>query len=395
RLFFGRGDISRIRYFIDQVANDQERARATRALNRMVAFAGSSRCRRRSLLAYFGEDFAEENCGGCDICEGGRERVEVTTGAQKLLSAIARAGERFGVAHIVDIVTGANTKQIRRFGHDQLPTWGAGREKNKKYWRELMDDLLAQGVVTQTDDRRPTLNLGARAWDVLRGNSRVFVRRGRELGTVPEECFAADHDPDLFQRLRTLRLRLAREQGVPPYAVFADRALRDMARMVPTNEQELMAVPGVGEVKLARYGKVFLDEIATFTQWQNRYPTSRGSAAVSLRRTRGKRSETVEATWRLLEEGRGLEEVAEARGLTVGTIVSHVEKLIGEGTITEIGSYVEPNERKLIEHLFEQQGMDALGPVVEASRGAVGYEAARLVRAWIRCQRRTPRLNRD
>ncbi|MFW6170668.1 MAG: DNA helicase RecQ [Planctomycetota bacterium] len=395
RLFFGRGDIAKIRYFIDRVNNDRERHRASRALNRMVAFAGSSGCRRRSLLEYFGESFTEENCGACDICQGRHERLEVTTDAQKLLSAVARTKERFGVAHIVDIVTGANTKQIHRFGHDQLPTWGAGRDKRKKYWRQLMDDLLTQGLLTQTDDRRPTLCLGAGARDVLRGNSPVFVMQRRELETTPAKALAVHHDLDLFQHLRALRLRLSREQNVPPYVVFSDSALREMARIMPENEHELLAVPGVGEVKLGRYGKVFLDEIAAFTQRDNKDSASRVSAGVSLSKTQARRSETVQATWRLLQEGRGLEEVAEARGLTVGTIVSHVEKLIGQGTITDIDRYVEPAERKLLERLFEQLGTDSLAPVVEASAKTIGYEPARLVRAWIRSRRRTPKQKRN
>lgn len=395
-LFFGRGDISRIRYFIDQIENDRERSQAVRALNQMVAFADSSECRRRNLLEYFGEAFTQENCGACDVCAGEYEPAEVTTDAQKLLSAIARTGERFGVGHIVDIVTGANTKQLHRHGHDQLPTWGAGRDKKKTYWQKLINDLLAQELVRQTDDRRPTLSLGARAWDVLRGNVPVFVKRRRRLEVASMTDQAIDFDLDLFQRLRTLRLWLARNQNVPPYAIFADTVLREITRTRPTNEQELLAVPGVGEVKLARYGKVFLDEIAACGERQKRYPTNRSSTVVSPTTRRGAgRSETVEATRRLLQDGLGLEAIAETRGLKVGTIVSHVEKLIAEGTITDIDSFVEPRQRNLIERLFAQHGMDALGPVVEAAAGAIGYEPAKLVRAWIQYQNRTPQLKQE
>lgn len=384
RLFFGRGDIPKIRYFIDQIENDKERSRVTAALNRMVAFAGSSECRRRCLLGYFGESLTEENCGGCDICAGDHERVEATTDAQKLLSAIARTDERFGVGHIVDIVAGGDTKRIRMFNRDRLPTWGSGRDRKKKYWRELMDDLLAQGIVSQTEDRRPTLRLSSRAWEILNAKEQVFVMRRREQKSEARETAPVDHDRELFERLRAVRLRLAREQDVPPYVVFGDRALREMARLLPMTEEELLMVPGVGATKLARYGEVFLGEIAAYAQNRTSRAIEGVRAAARPKATGRKRGETIEETRRYLEQGLGLEEIAENRGLVVGTIASHVEKLIEQGRITDIDRFVERDRQRKIAKLFEVHGTEALAPVVAASEGAVGYEEAKLVRAWVR-----------
>jgi ATP-dependent DNA helicase RecQ len=219
---------------------------------------------------------------------------------------------------------------------------------------------------------------------VLNGKTQVFVMRRREVEAESPTAAPVDHDRELFERLRALRLRLARAQEVPPYVVFGDRALREMARLMPMTDEELLRVPGVGEVKLARYGEVFLGEIAAHVQSRKSRAIQRVTASAATKRSGRKPGETIEETWRYLEQGLGLEEIAENRGLVVGTIASHVEKLIEQKRITDIDRFVGPRKRRRIETLFEQHGIEALAPVVAASEGAVGYEEAKLVRAWVR-----------
>jgi ATP-dependent DNA helicase RecQ len=167
---------------------------------------------------------------------------------------------------VVDVVCGADTRRIRSLGHDRLPTYGVGKDKNKRQWRDLLDDLLAQGILVRTDERLPVLRLGAYAGEVLKGTRPVSVirrelPREKPLGSTPPPAA----NSSLFERLRALRTALARKQGIPPYMVFADRTLRDMAARAPRDETAMLMVSGVGDAKLRRYGRVFLEEIERFT----------------------------------------------------------------------------------------------------------------------------------
>jgi len=268
-LLFGRGDIPKIRYFIDQMEDETERSVASRKLNEMVRFATANACRRRQLLGYFGEVFDEDNCGACDVCAGRVRQVDATTEARIVMSAIARTSERFGAAYIADIVTGADTQRIRDLGHDRIRTYGAGKDRDKRYWRRIIDDLIAQECVVQTDSRYPVLHLTPKGSEVLFGKQAFHVLRQQETRARPPKPKRAagvvvDYDPDLFERLRAVRTRLAREKNVPPYIVFSDRTLHEMACYMPATPADLRAITGVGERKLQQYGDAFLAEIRSF-----------------------------------------------------------------------------------------------------------------------------------
>jgi ATP-dependent DNA helicase RecQ len=277
-LYFGRGDIARARYFIHRIESDDERRIANAKLKEMVRLATANVCRRKQLLAYFGESLQEGACSGCDVCAGQVERVEATREAQVILSAMVRTGQRFGAVHVVDVVTGARTQKVRDFGHDRLRTYGAGRDRDKRSWRGIVDELIAQGCVVQSDDRYPVLKLSPKGYDVLFGREAFHVlarrraparRRRREPAArdgPAEGDRPAEGDAALFEALRALRKRLARRQNVPPYIVFSDRTLREMARRRPADENALRGVSGVGEKKLARYGPAFLDAIRSFAE---------------------------------------------------------------------------------------------------------------------------------
>jgi len=262
-LLFSHGDISKLRFFIDAMIDETERKRALEALSKVVSFASTSVCRRRSLLDYFGEHYPHVNCSSCDICLGTREVVDCTRDAQMLLSAIVRTEERFGAMHIVDIVIGSNNRKIRDFGHDRLKTFGVGKSKNKQYWRQLVDELLAQKVIEKSEGLYPTLFLLPKAVQILKHQESIDMvqivdkKKERERHNVIEVS-GAPYDPELFELLRVLRKEISKEQGIPPYMVFSDPSLHEMASMFPRTAESMLAVSGVGEVKLERYGRRFI-----------------------------------------------------------------------------------------------------------------------------------------
>ena len=277
-LYFGRGDIPKIRYFIDRMEDETERSIALGKLNEMAQYATVNACRRRQVLGYFGERFEQENCGACDVCAGGVEKVDATTEAQIVMSAIVRTGQRFGAGHVVDVVTGSDTQKVRDFGHDRIKTYGAGKGTPKRAWRRVIDDLLAQQCLRLGDSRFPILEITPAGYDVLFGRrsfemlrhrepqrpARARARAGAGAKTREPAGEPVEYDHELFEKLRDVRRRLAGEQNVPPYVVFSDRTLHEMARYLPTSDAEMRAVTGVGEVKLARYGQAFLAAIRPY-----------------------------------------------------------------------------------------------------------------------------------
>jgi ATP-dependent DNA helicase RecQ len=259
-LLFSQGDIPKMRFFIDAMTDEPERDRALAALSRVSAFASTSVCRRRTLLDYFGEHYPHENCNSCDICLGTREVVDATLEAQMVLSAIVRTEERFGATHITDILTGSRNKKILDFGHDRLKTYGVGKGHDKKYWRRLIDELLAQKVIEKSEGLYPTLILLPKASKVLRREEPFdIVHRLEKKAVLPlPKSGDAPSDNKLFELLRTQRKQIADEQQIPPYVVFSDRTLHDMAASLPRTAEAMLTVSGVGEVKLQRYGRQFL-----------------------------------------------------------------------------------------------------------------------------------------
>jgi ATP-dependent DNA helicase RecQ len=267
-LFFGRGDYPKIRYFIDKVENDTERAVAMEKLNQIVGYASHHLCRRRQLLGYFQESYLKDNCHACDVCLHKTETVDLTTEARILMSAMARTGQRFGIRHIIEVVTGADTKRIRRMGHDRIKTYGAGSHKDRRHWHLLVDELLAQELIEQDGSRYPIIKLTEQGLRVLTGKQGVHGIKQAER-RPPEKSAPAPrpstetgaYDPLLFERLRGLRKSLAQKQGIPPYIVFSDRTLREMACRLPMTPEAMRMIHGVGDRKLDRYGKLFTREI--------------------------------------------------------------------------------------------------------------------------------------
>jgi ATP-dependent DNA helicase RecQ len=267
---YGMGDIRLRRMQIeDSEASDVQKRVDRKRLNALVGLCESARCRRQVLLDYFGE--AAPPCGNCDICLDGAEVVDGTLPARKALSAMVRTGERFGSEHLANLLCGESTEAILKYGHDRLPTFGVGKEHGKPEWRAIFRQLHGAGLIALDSDGYGRWSMTPEGRLVLKGKtafalrkdtlkpSRRTTRDGASAGAAPAET--ADADPVLFEALKRRRLELAKERGVPAYLVFADKSLIDMARRQPRTPADMRQVHGMGEVKLAQYGHVFLDVI--------------------------------------------------------------------------------------------------------------------------------------
>jgi len=243
---------------------DQKRVELQR-LNALVALCEAPRCRRQTLLAYFGE--TTEPCGNCDLCLEGVQSFDGTVEAQKLLSAIARTGERFGTEHLVNLLVGNETDAIQRFRHNQLKTFGVGKDRSKNEWRSLLRQIYAAGLVSLDIAEYGRWTITDRGDAVLRGQERIELRsdvltkpadrRRRRSAAFQADAVVPSDDP-LLLALKGLRTQLAKEEHVPAYVIFSDRSLLDMAANKPTTRTAFASIHGVGQAKLDRYADAFL-----------------------------------------------------------------------------------------------------------------------------------------
>ncbi|KIH77185.1 ATP-dependent DNA helicase RecQ [Geoalkalibacter ferrihydriticus] len=261
-LLFGYGDIALARGLIEKSENAEQKRIELHKLNAMVGFAEAQTCRRRVLLGYFGEAL-EEDCGNCDICLVPPERYDATVDAQKALSCVYRVGQRFGMGQVIEVLRGAATERVRRLGHDRLSTYGIGAELSQDAWSSLIRQLIHLGFLKQDMGNYSVLKLTEKARPLLRGEQSLILARPRvKVAAVKKparkKVGELDYDTQLFEELRVLRKRLADAAGVPPFVVFSDATLAEMAAYRPADRTALLSINGVGEAKLQRYGEPFL-----------------------------------------------------------------------------------------------------------------------------------------
>jgi len=266
-LLFGYGDLNKIQFFIGQKTEQEQRV-ANVLLSQLLGFAETDLCRRVPLLNYFGETGVPERCGMCDNCRMGKEEkalVDLTVPAQMFLSCVKRTGEIFGAGHIVEVLRGSSSQKILKFGHEALSTYGIGTDRSARQWRHLSRQLIQKGLLLHHYDHG-SLKLTPKAWEVLRGEETFLGRveeAKKERGAVlrQREGEAETFDSALFETLRKKRKALADRANLPPYAIFHDRTLREMASCYPRTSESLLALYGIGRSKLEKYADVFLEII--------------------------------------------------------------------------------------------------------------------------------------
>ena len=269
----GPGDVPQLRRFIDDSAAPEEQKRIEHGkLDALLGYTDAPGCRRQVLLRHFGESLAEP-CGNCDGCLEPKALSDVSVPAQKLLSAVYRTGQRFGANHLVDVLLGADTERLRSLSHDQLSVYGIGNELDREQWKALVRQLTGLGLLEPVLEGRGGLRFGPDALvkPVLRGEQRLELplpppkaerRRAGGSSRAQNNPYWGDADPDLVARLKAWRTEQARSQGVPPYVVFHDRTLLELASRRPTSRAELSEVGGIGTAKLERYGDGLLEVLA-------------------------------------------------------------------------------------------------------------------------------------
>ena len=271
-MIYGLSDVVTMSQMIAQSESGDERKRVERSkLDLLLSYAEATQCRRALLLSAFGETY-QAPCGACDNCLQPPKTWDATVPAQKALSAVYRSGQRFGSGHVIDILRGIDNERTSQLGHDRLTTFGVGADMDEKQWRSVFRQLLAAGLLATDAEGFGTLRLTAASRDVLVGNRSIHMReetrpvrrasRRRDSQLVTGASLGIEaYEQSLWDALRALRSRLAKQHGVPAYVIFHDATLLAMLRAMPENEEDLASISGVGEAKLKRYGRDFLEVI--------------------------------------------------------------------------------------------------------------------------------------
>jgi len=423
-LLFSPGDRVKQMRFIDEKPDPKEREIARAQLEQMIHYAEVATCRREFLLGYFGEKFqpnltgsdalpriqadrqvspAESiNCGGCDNCLAPRQTWDGTLAAQKFLSCVYRIREKsgFGVGlqHVVEVLSGADTEKVRKFGHQSLSTYNIGGEHSRAEWGAIGRELVRLGLLFQNAEKFNIVELTDQGRVALKSRQKVTLTRP----VAPTE--PAKHrigeiacDEVLFGKLRELRKQLADERGVPPYIVFSDVSLRQMARFYPATDRELSRISGVGDRKLREFGAVFLGEIAAHLQSNPRQmfadDSFDGGTGVPPVRTgkmpvpqRSRLTDTVRETLHFFRQGKTVSEIARLRGVKDGTIYSNLEEAMLAGEPIDVKSLLTAEAQRDIAAAFAKHGLGSLGSVVASLGGRYDYGQCRIVRAALQAR---------
>ncbi len=405
-IFFSRGDLTKVEYVIGQKTDEQEQRIARQQLKQVVAYCESSVCRRKVLLAYFGETL-EDECGNCDTCAHPGVLEDRTKDAIKLLFCIAKTQQRFGMKHVIDVLRGAQTQKVRDARHDQLPIYGYGRELSADEWLHIGRALIHQGLLDETSDGYTIPRLNERSLEVIRkqrtveiatvakpvpahmekpGRQKIYARGDDEIA-VPD----APGTGELFQHLRALRKQLADEQGVPPYVVFPDTSLQEMARQRPQTQQQFEQIPGVGARKLAAFYSIFTSEIRTYCEDLGlemelgtiKPPKAKAVETASKENTPSSPAGSVtrQLTLAMFQQGLSMDEIAQRRNMSRGTILTHLTELLESGESLDMERLIRPDRYNVIADALREVGGELLKPVKEFLGDEYAYDEIRLVRA--------------
>ena len=390
-LLFSAADAAKQSAFIDEKPDPAEQRIAREQLQRMVHYAETNACRRSTLLRYFGEEWPGDECDGCDNCLAPRETYDGTLLAQKLLSCVVRIRQKtrgdfgFGLNHFIEVLTGGKSEQVRKWRHNEVSTYGIGAEVSRPEWAAIARQLIRLGYLHQTSEKFPKIEITSEGLDALKQRRKVELTRTSQPKKEVGRAGDIPCDEILFDRLRTLRRKIADERDVAAYIVFSDVALREMANRYPLNEAEFSHISGVGRQKLEQFAQPFLEEIAEFLRTNPRQifqDSFREVAAAAPAKPRASRlTDTVRESLRMFKAGLDVEAIAAARSFTAGTIYGHLATALDCGEPLSLDRFMTPDDVRLIDAaLAKAEG--ALGAAKELLGGRYEYGLLRLYCAF-------------
>jgi ATP-dependent DNA helicase RecQ len=382
-LLFSYADIAKINYFIDRKEDEVERLSAKAHLSAMVKYAESEICRRHPLINYFGETYKNFDCQMCDNCIAAeKEMTDITIPAQKFLSAVKRTGEVFGVNYLIDVLMGNDTDRILSNGHQNLTVFGIGKEYTKKQWHMFANQLASKELLNR-DLEFGSIKLTERASGVLFKNQKVsgFIKEP-ETSSKKLKQVEQFYDMELFELLRVKRKELAEAQNIPPYIIFSDKALAQMATDYPRDEAGLLRISGIGINKLEHYGNVFLSIIKRYCKKKNITGNlNKRQQVIGSRRKSRNNSQVLKhiIVAESFNNGASIKELTEEFEVKTQTIVTHIARYANEGHKIRIEGLMEQislpaEQHKKVFEAFKEEGISTMKTIYAKFNNEISYE---------------------
>lgn len=376
-LLFSPQDTQLQKFLIEESNLDyQKREQEYNKLKQMVHYCHTEKCLQSYIIEYFDTNNAQESCGKCSNCLDRREQADITQEALMIFSCIKRMGERFGVTLTAQVLKGSQNKRIREFRFEQLSTYGLLKHYKEKQIIDMINYLLAESYLVLTDSKYPVVKLAEKSLPVLKQQEKLFMKT-----TVQDAAVAAEENSDLFAVLRSLRKKLADQEKVPPYVVFADTALREMSQYYPTEKDAMLRIKGVGQVKYDKYGEFFLEEIKKFVA-ENHIQTE----SLTPQRQQEKNDKSNDSTnddsndipsylvsYQYYMEGMTISEIAKKRNFSPVTIQDHVLRAVNEGNNINWTQIFDEQTEKLVLEAIQKVGNEKLKPIKEELPSEIDY----------------------
>ena len=414
-LLFSPGDRAKQSRFIDEKPDPKEREIARAQLEQIIHYAEVASCRREFLLGYFGEKYGAQssssasletpqqraelelrapNCGGCDNCLAPRQTWDGTLAAQKFLSCVFRIREKsgfgVGIQHVIEVLCGADTEKVRKFGHESLSTYGIGAEHGRAEWGAIGRELCRLGFLFQNAERFNIVELTDAGMAALKSRQKITLTKPVTAPEPEKEKHRVGEiacDEALFEKLRQLRKQLADERSVPSYIIFSDVSLRQMARFYPQDDADFSRISGVGEKKLREFGTAFMAEIAAHLQSNPRQIFSDASFDAPPPPARSTISDAVRETLRFFRQGRTVPEVARLRGIKEGTVYGYLDEAIRAGETVDLNALLDAKAQQEIAAAFNKSGFGNLTGALESLGGRYSYGQLRVYRSAAQTKR--------
>ena len=383
-LLFSYGDLQKVKYFIKQKEESEQRV-ANIHLNALVGFAESDVCRRIPLLNYFGEEYTKKNCGICDNCiSGEKQLVDITIPAQKFLSCVKRTDEIFGINHIIDVLRGSKSQKITKFNHQELSTYGIGTDFSRNQWYHMARQFIQKGLMEQ-DLKFGSLKLKSKTYDVFKGKELVFgTLQDEHKEYVQADEKELEYDKELFDILRKERKELADTSNVPPYVIFPDKTLADIAIYFPQSRESLLKMHGIGNEKLRKYGTIFLDIICRYckeNQIEEQPKITSKKAPKQSGLSMGRKYAIISEDY---NSGTSIRKLAEKYNIKTFTVINHLFEYFNKnGNIRSDGllesSSLNLQQQSRVFESFNKLGTDHLKPVFSDLNEEISYGELKLL----------------
>ena len=372
-LLFSRADIITNKFLIEQTEHKSDTSVEYKKLNDIIDYCNTDMCLRKYILEYFGELPLFDNCHNCGNCLSEVEKADITVDAMKILSCIKRLKEKYGSGVVTDVLKGSNTYKNQMLGFDKLSTFGIMSEYSKNTIKDLIYFLITEGYIETFGDKYPVLRLTPSASKVLFEGEKVTIKRKIEKSI--EVQIDEVYDAKLFEILKALRKRISEETHVPPFIVFSDTSLKQMATYFPTSEEQMLKISGVGYSKFDKYGNRFLETIRPYVSENNITPkeipieTPKKKSSVES----SPKVNTAEISYNLFKQGKSIKEIAEERGFVTTTIETHLLKYFENGENIDLSKYIHSNYEQDIYNAIDTYGAEKLRVLKDALPDGVSY----------------------